>query len=241
MTRSMANITKSWLIGDEGDNLIDLAEPVLWSELETDLPSSVDSPYAVTIEEESSVEAVEDIDFNETLTCTICQSTYTDPHILSCLHSFCKSCLSKHISTTKVGGPCGSIKCPLCRSEHSLSSKGVDDLMPNTQLALKVENLPENLEMVRHQCDQCEAANVVSFCSDCEDFLCSLCDQSHKRMAMFKSHVLVLPKQAKKKPKPKSFQCATHPSESLEVYCITCESIICRDCFLNGHNGHKFK
>ena len=64
------------------------------------------------------------------LTCTICQSTYTDPHILSCLHSFCKSCLSKHISVTKVRGSYGSntIKCPLCRSEHSLSAKGVDDL-----------------------------------------------------------------------------------------------------------------
>ena len=102
---------------------------------------------------------VKDIDFEEALTCTICQSTYTDPHILSCLHSFCKSCLSKHISATKVRGSYGSnkIKCPLCRSEHSLSAKGVDDLMPNTQLARKVEDLPENLEMVRQQCDQCEA------------------------------------------------------------------------------------
>ena len=77
--------------------------------------------------EVSSVASV-GIDFEETLTCTICQSTYTDPHILSCLHSFCKSCLSKRISATKVRGPNGSntIKCPLCRSEHSLSAKGVD-------------------------------------------------------------------------------------------------------------------
>ena len=60
-------------------------------------------------------------------------------------------------------------------------------------------------------------------------------------MAMFKNHELVRPEQAKKKPKPKSFQCATHPSESLEVYCITCKSIICRDCALYAHRGHKFK
>ena len=95
--------------------------------------------------------------------------------------------------------------------------------------------------MVRQQCDQREAANVASFCSHCENFLCSLCDQSHKRMAMFKNHELVRPEQAKKKPKPKSFQCATHPTESLEVYCIQCKSIICRDCALYAHRGHKFK
>ena len=209
----------------------------------SDLDNSEDEGYKCYESCDTSSVAVEDIDLEENLTCTICQSTYTDPHILSCLHSFCKSCLSKHISTTKVRGAHGSntIMCPLCRSEHSLSAKGVDDLMPNTQLARKVENLLENFEMVRHQCDQCEAADVISFCSDCENFLCSLCDQSHKRMAMFKSHELMLPKQAKKKSKPKSFQCATHPTESLEVYCITCKRIVCRDCALYAHNCHTFK
>ena len=207
------------------------------------ITSTVDKASSVLREklssEVSSVASI-DIDFEETLTCTICQSTYTDPHILSCLHSFCKSCLSKHISATKVRGSYGSntIKCPLCRSEHSLSAKGVDDLTSNTQLARKVENLSDT---VQQQCDECETTNVVSFCSDCGNFLCDFCDQYHKRAAKFKSHVLVLPKQAKKKSKPKSFQCATHLTESLEVYCITCKSIICRDCALYAHCGHKFK
>ena len=175
------------------------------------------------------------------ITCTICQSTYTDPHILSCLHSFCKSCLSKHISTTKVRGSYGwdKIKCPLCRSEHIIILSN-DNLIPNTQLARKIENLSENFEPIR-QCDECEAANVINFCSECEIFLCELCVQYHKRVARLKSHELVHPEQAKKKPKPKSFQCATHPSESLEVYCTTCNNIICRDCALYAHRGHLFK
>ena len=175
------------------------------------------------------------------ITCTICQSTYTDPHILSCLHSFCKSCLSKHISATKVRGSYGwdKIKCPLCRSEHIIILSN-DNLIPNTQLARKIENLSENFEPIR-QCDECEAANVINFCSECEIFLCELCVQYHKRVARLKSHELVHPEQAKKKLKPKSFQCATHPSESLEVYCTTCNNIICRDCALYAHRGHLFK
>ena len=179
----------------------------------------------------------EDIrDVEKTLTCAICQSTYSDPRILPCLHSFCKACLLNLIGTSEVCGH--KLKCPLCRSEHILTANGVDDLTPHTQLASEVENLLE--EGPEEQCGECEGTNVISFCSDCENFLCDFCDQAHKKMASFKSHVLVLPKAAKAIPKTK-FKCHKHPTESLEVYCIQCKSVICRDCLYYTHNGHKFK
>uniref|UniRef100_A0A1X7TG97 RING-type domain-containing protein n=1 Tax=Amphimedon queenslandica TaxID=400682 RepID=A0A1X7TG97_AMPQE len=115
-------------------------------------------------------------------TCTVCQDTYSDPRILPCLHSFCKGCLSKLASIST------SVKCPLCRNEHTLSPKGVDELLPNTQLARKVETLSTTKEISK--CDQCEETNVVSFCSNCESFLCEFCDKAHKKMGIFKSHVL---------------------------------------------------
>ena len=168
-----------------------------------------------------------------TLTCSICQDTYSDPRILPCLHSFCKGCLSKLASIST------SIKCPLCRNEHTLSLKGVDELLPNTQLARKVEKLSTTTE--KSKCDQCEETNVVSFCSNCESFLCEFCDKAHRKMGIFKSHVLVLPKLAKKNPKVEGFICPKHISEALTVYCIDCKSVICRDCAIYNHNGHKFK
>ena len=188
----------------------------------------------------------------ETLKCTICQSTYSDPHILPCLHSFCKPCLSKLIGSTKCKQESTAIrfsftsdkitmKCPLCRSEHRLSSKGADDLTPNTQLAMEVNKLSE--KPPQQQCGECEAVNIASFCSDCGNFLCQLCDQAHKRMATFKNHTLVLPDLVKETPKVKKikFPCPQHEGESLEVYCTTCSIIICRDCILVAHNGHRFK
>ena len=180
----------------------------------------------------------EDIrDVEKTLTCAICQSTYSDPRILPCLHSFCKACLLNLIGTREVCGH--KLKCPLCRSEHILTANGVDDLTPHTQLASEVENLLA--EGPEKQCGECEGTNVISFCSDCENFLCDFCDKAHRKMASFKSHALVLPKAAKTIPKTKRFKCHKHLTESLEVYCIQCKSIICRDCALYAHNGHKFK
>ena len=176
-------------------------------------------------------------DVEKTLTCAICQSTYSDPRILPCLHSFCKACLLNLIGIREVCGH--KLKCPLCRSEHILTANGVDDLTPHTQLASEVENLLE--EGPEKQCGECEGTNIISFCSDCKNFLCDFCDRAHKKMASFKSHVLVLPKVAKTIPKTKEFKCHKHLTESLEVYCIQCESIICRDCGLYAHRGHKFK
>ncbi|XP_011404961.1 PREDICTED: tripartite motif-containing protein 45-like [Amphimedon queenslandica] len=198
---------------------------------ETDISGSEDE---LDSKKEIVTTKVEDL---TSITCAVCQSTFSDPRLLSCLHSFCKQCLSKLLVR---GLKFNTIKCPLCRNEHFLLlSEGVDDLMPNTQLASKLESLlqpaPQPL------CGECEEANVVSFCENCHNYLCELCHQAHKRMASFKSHLLVLPDEAKSKPKVKAFQCPKHPSEPLTVYCINCKSVICRDCGLYDHNGHKFK
>ena len=166
-------------------------------------------------------------------TCTICQSAYSDPRLLPCLHSFCRSCLERLSTSTPR-----KIKCPLCRTEHSLQPGGVAKLLPNTQAASKA-SLPAP------KCGQCQSqsteSSVVSFCSECETFLCNLCHQAHGRMAIFQTHKVVAPTEASMKPKPKSFKCPKHPKESLDVYCIPCKSVICRDCALYSHNGHKFK
>lgn len=162
-------------------------------------------------------------------TCTICQSTYSDPRLLPCLHSFCRSCLERLSTSTPR-----KIKCPLCRTEHYLQPGGVAKFLPNTQAASKASLLVS-------KCGQCQSQSVVSFCSECETFLCNLCHQAHGRMAIFQTHMVVAPTKASIKPKPKSFKCPKHPKESLDVYCITCKSVICRDCALYSHNGHKFK
>ena len=160
--------------------------------------------------------------------CTICHSSYSDPRLLPCLHSFCRACLSRLVSGRTT------VKCPLCKTEHNLGTGGVAKLLPNTQLASKA-SLPVQ------KCGQCRTQKVVSFCSECESYLCDLCHQAHTRMAIFQTHKVVDSSQAQMKPKPKSFKCLDHPKESLDVYCVSCKVVICRDCALYTHQGHKFK
>uniref|UniRef100_A0A1X7UJ75 Uncharacterized protein n=1 Tax=Amphimedon queenslandica TaxID=400682 RepID=A0A1X7UJ75_AMPQE len=208
----------------------------LGSETLTIHAASMKKPRKITVKSLDPMamqpcEGIEDIP--DPLKCAVCQDTYSDPKVLPCLHSFCKGCLSKLASIST------SIKCPLCRNEHTLSPKGVDELLPNTQLARKVETLSMTTEISK--CDQCEETNVVSFCTNCESFLCEFCDKAHKKMGIFKSHVVVLPKLVKKNPKVEGFICPKHTSEFFSVYCIDCKSVICRDCAIYDHNGHKFE
>ena len=41
-------------------------------------------------------------------TCGVCENSYQDPRVLSCLHSFCLQCIEKMVEADT------NVKCPLC-------------------------------------------------------------------------------------------------------------------------------
>ena len=47
--------------------------------------------------------------------CPICLEQFKEPKVLSCLHSYCKSCLQKYV--TKTSDEQHKITCPECRQE----------------------------------------------------------------------------------------------------------------------------
>ena len=174
----------------------------------------------------------------EDIKCAICLDIYKDPHLLPCLHSFCKTCLVKLNTSLRR-----KLKCPTCRKVHLLSHSGVDGLLPNTYLANKVEDIGGSAVAPSRSCGQCNSLDVVIFCSQCNDFLCRQCHEAHKRMAVFSEHrdSLLPVSQAKKKQNMKDYKCSQHPKELLQVYCVNCEVVICRDCALYSHEDHQFK
>ena len=171
---------------------------------------------------------------SEDLKCSICLNVYDDPRMLPCLHSYCCKCIIPVIEGEAV-------KCPQCRSDHILPSSGVVGLIHNTNLSKRVEKLSINNTSAL-TCGVCQStAQAVSFCLSCNQYLCTLCDESHKRMSMFKTHALVPPEKAKQTSRPTVYKCPKHPDEALKVYCIKCEEVICRDCALYHHQRHSFK
>lgn len=103
------------------------------------------------------------------LTCPVCCDIFKDPVLLSCSHSFCRSCL-KRCWDTKIR------ECPVCRRKGSKTP-------PPSNLALK--NLCEALQEVRRQNSVEEQVRcslhgekLKLFCLDDEKLICVVCQAS---------------------------------------------------------------
>lgn len=70
---------------------------------------------------------------NKFLTCFICYDILNEPKILQCLHTYCKSCIKKHLETSSQN----PAKCPLCAKNIKIPPTGIDGLQKN----FYVENL----------------------------------------------------------------------------------------------------
>jgi len=95
------------------------------------------------------------------------------------------------------------------------------------------------------KCDECnEDDPVVSFCPECNSFLCLTCNYYHKRSKKYFNHAVV-PLTELKFNKSKPIQakvkiplCNEH-DEQLKYYCETCDELVCLYCTVKKHNGHN--
>ena len=181
------------------------------------------------------------------ITCGVCHDHYEKAKLLSCNHYYCSTCIEKMAARSR-GGP---FPCPECRRETSLPPGGVAGLQP----AFFVERLKDlHGKMARAEgkaeevCEQCATSgNAVAFCRQCADFICENCVLSHKNLKVFTSHVVSSLEELKKggvkniplKNAPPR-KCAEH-EKKLKLFCFDCECLICRDCTIIDHVGHKFE
>ncbi len=82
-------------------------------------------------------------DLEEDLTCSVCFGLFSDPRVLPCSHTFCRSCLESVLQASvsfSIWRPLRlPLKCPSCRSVTELPSNGVDALPVNVCLRAIVE------------------------------------------------------------------------------------------------------
>ena len=166
---------------------------------------------------------------------------YNDPRLLSCLHSFCKTCLTDLVNSTNT-----TIICPTCYEPTLLhNNSGVDDLPYNLRLVHEIEAatiIAKANSSTPIVCEGCITDQpAIAYCVDCEEFICNDCEGTHKRRRNLLHHELLLINHfnissllIKTKP---SF-CPRHPKEPLDLYCEVCHTITCRLCVLTGHVGH---
>ncbi len=182
-------------------------------------------------------------------TCHICLEQYKIPKLLPCGHSFCLQCLVKIDEANKKPRARARaifrqsvICCPECRTNHNISN-GPSSLLTDYTMLWELQTLAwrAGLDKRRSVCGGCpDGRGCSSFCVDCDDFLCSVCVQPHKRMKKLAKHKLIDIKDlATVKPTPEPTTCASHPSLLVSMYCSTCSLLICTDCIAcASHSTH---
>ena len=181
-------------------------------------------------------------------TCDKCDEYYTDPRMLPCLHTFCLQCLEKEL---KKQNSKDTLQCPNCKEKVTLSQSGVSGLPQDLHMANEAERarISEKVEKANEQCDHCgrsDSGQAVSFCVDCDEYLCKSCDDYHKKWRKTVEHTTVTAGQRLKASEGnvlgKFYQqmlCPTHKGNPLKVYCKKCEKLICKDCMDFEHNNHR--
>ena len=182
----------------------------------------------------------------EQLTCAICLDLYTNPKTLPCLHSFCQQCLEGLLLDPQ--GDNYFISCPTCRHCTQLPQPtGAADF----PAAFHINNLKEvynlMIKVSGHQqvtCDNCTTTNATGYCKECAKFLCQECIDVHKKWAPIADHIItsldeVVVSASKMLPTKLKIKCSTH-NKPLEIFCETCEELICHDCTVRIHRDHDY-
>ena len=182
------------------------------------------------------------------LTCAICLDSYKEPKLLQCFHVFCEKCLVRLVVQDQQGQL--SVRCPTCRRSTLLPAASVSGL----QSAFHIHHLfeiQEAFEKVKEpqniQCQKCTKASHVAtnFCRGCGKFICARCSEVHADWEDFSSHEVVGLTNLKHDvtrlvPTKKVSYCTKHRDKELELYCETCEELICLYCTVQLHRGHQY-
>ncbi len=150
------------------------------------------------------------------LNCSICLDTYTNPRVLHCLHVYCQCCLEKLLLKNKGGQ--FTLTCPNCRHVTPVPASGVAGL----PAAFQINQLLEIVEEHKRAKGQDGSANGGSPASP----------GGGEGMERDSTG-----------PAPQKVFCPAHEGTKMELYCETCEKLICWKCVIKGgeHHNHEFE
>ncbi|XP_063448064.1 E3 ubiquitin-protein ligase TRIM45-like [Mytilus trossulus] len=96
----------------------------------------------------------------------------------------------------------------------------------------------------QHACEPCSRGETVStgysWCSDCEEILCDVCDKSHRVNKLTLSHNLTEIRELPFIPKETvtNFRlCGNHPEKIVDFYCAFHDVVCCQTCIAESHRA----
>ena len=183
------------------------------------------------------------------LTCAICLEDYKDPKLLQCFHVYCKECLERLVLRDQQGL---SLRCPSCRRSTLLPPNSISGLQPAFHVHhwFEIRDALVKVKKVKGpqktQCEKCSENDATNFCRDCGQFICSACSKIHQTWAELSTHEVISLDRLEGDmtqlvpPTRKVTYCSKHPAKESDLYCKTCEELICRDCIVRVHRDHQY-
>ena len=177
--------------------------------------------------------------FDEQITCPVCLDQYTEPKLLQCHHVYCKVCLERLL---KRAADKTVLVCPTCRKETPVPQEGG---VLGLGAAFHINELIELRDPLRSE--------VISMGSDMSSMM-SRTSSMVSRMSRTSSMVSrtgsiasstgtcggssLNPSMGQEVDKP---MCPHHKGYELQLYCETCDELLCVKCTVREHNGHEYK
>ena len=111
--------------------------------------------------------------------------------------------------------------------------------------------IQEALEKVKEPqkvlCTKCNKNRpATSYCRDCGKYICTLCTTIHCDWDDFAEHEVIALEQLESRVKQIDslkkvvLYCSLHKGKELELYCETCEELICHNCTVKKHKNHQY-
>ena len=181
---------------------------------------------------------------NEEVSCSVCMSTFTDPKILPCFHTFCLHCLNE---LQRTSGKHGEITCPECRRKFQVPGSGYPkDLPANFRMNSLLDVMAiQKCNVSGVKCGNCEKTSAQSFyCFKCCTFWCNDCIAAHNIIRANKDHKVLAIKDFQDQDienvlrRPVFCQKEHHENKKLKFFCKDCEVAICNTCVVTLHEGH---
>ena len=179
------------------------------------------------------------------LECTLCHEMFRNPKTLDCLHSFCLQCLESLVQKSYSMKP----SCPICRTPIQTQLQQLEDLPTDLFLLNSLNNFKAIANSVSEQnaekilCSDGEN-EAISYCIECETYLCEFCTRTHKTGKITKCHGVSSIQGLKNQngmvsiPNPTTqMHCQLHQEEVINSYCEDCKFPICQLC-LEEHHSH---
>ncbi|CAL1570577.1 unnamed protein product [Knipowitschia caucasica] len=116
----------------------------------------------------------------EDLTCSVCYTLFSDPRVLPCSHTFCKSCLDSvlQLSTShSIWRPLRlPLKCPNCRNVAELPPTGTEALPCNVSLKAIIEKFRREGHSPHGPfCEEHQLQPLNMYCVLDRQLICGLC------------------------------------------------------------------